>query len=230
MPAPRHGPRSWLRGRVLSHGVSPLRAALLLSACTALAASAAPRAGGRLPDRDAAVIVAQGMQVAIDRATFFEDGGLLAMGLRNGSYEVARARLRIVVFDERLRLKGSVGYCAGLLQPGTRQPLLIPLEVKGASVRDTYAVYVEEVLTPRRSLTLQQGLPEALGEARSAVNLRGWRLTTVETPRSGDIPACPCECADAERLSRDGCGSLGPAAFTCTPMLPGCSQGFTCKR
>jgi hypothetical protein len=210
--------------------VSRLRAVLLLSACAVAAATDAPRARGRLPDRDATVIVAQGMNVAVDRATFFEDGGLIAMRLRNSSYEVARARLRIVVFDERLRLKGSVSYCTGLIQPGTRQPLLIPLEVKGAGVRDNFGVYVEEVLTPRRSYTLHQGLTEALNEAQSAVNLRGWRLTTVEAARAGEIPECPCECADAEQLARDGCAATGPEAFTCTPMLPGCSQGFTCKR
>lgn len=216
--------------RVLRRGAATLRAALLASACALLATSAAPGAAGGIPDREATVILAQGMQVEVHRATFFEDGGLMAIGLRNGSYEVARARIRVVVFDDRLRLKGSVSYCAGLLQPGTRQALLIPLEVKGASVRDTYAVFVDEVLTPRRRYTLQQALPETLIQAQSAANMRGWRLTTVETPRSGEIPECPCECAEAERLSREGCGEAGPEAFTCTPMQPGCSVGFTCKR
>jgi len=61
------------------------------------------------------------------------------------------------------------------------------------------------------------------------VDLRGARLSTVDAPRSGDIPECPCECGAAEAQSREGCGDTGPAAFTCTPMLPGCSQGFTCK-
>jgi hypothetical protein len=215
---------------VLRRGAPALRAALLAGASALLATNTAPRAAGRIPDRDATVILAQGMQVEVDRATFFEDGGLIGMRLRNGSYEVARARLRVVVFDDHLRLKGSVGYCAGLLQPGTRQALLIPLEVKGASVRDTYAVFVDEVITPRRTYTLQQTLPETLVQARSAANLRGWRLTTVEAPRSGEIPECPCECVEAERLAREGCGEAGPEAFTCTPMLPGCSFGFTCKR
>jgi hypothetical protein len=107
--------------------------------------------------------------------------------------------------------------------------VLIPLEVKGASVRDRFAVYVEEVLTPRRRYALRQSLPQAMAQARGAVDLLRWELTTIEEPRSGAIPDCPCECVDAERFGRDGCGDAQLQAFTCTPMLPGCSSGFTCK-
>jgi hypothetical protein len=202
-----------------------------LGAAIALAAvvPTRPASARRLPDRDAVTILVQGMPVSVDHATFFEDGSVIALRLRNATYEVTRPRIRIVVFDERLRVKGSVAYCAGLLQPGTRQPVLIPLEVKATTAHDQFVVLVEEVLTPRRTYALREPLPIVLRQAQSAVDLRGSRLTTVETSRAGDIPECPCECADAERQSREGCGDAGPSAFTCTPMLPGCSQGFTCK-
>jgi len=184
---------------------------------------------GGLPDRDAVTILVQGMPVEVDHATFFDDGSVIALRVRNSTYEVTRPRIRIVVFDERLRVRGSVAYCAGVVQPGTRQPVLIPLEVKGTTTHDQFVVLVEEVLTPRRTYTLREALPIVLRQAQSAVDLRGSRLTTVETPRTGDIPECPCACAAAEAQAGDGCGETGPSAFTCTPMSPGCSQGFTCK-
>jgi hypothetical protein len=198
--------------------------------CAAVLAGAHALDAGRLPDRDATLVMPQGMLVVVDRATFFQDGGLIELRLRNSTYEVARGRVRVAVFDDRLRLKGSVSYCTGVVQPGTRQPVLIPLEVKDAGVRDSFVVYVEEVVTKRRRYTLRQTLAQALGQARAAVDLRGWELTTVEEPRSGDIPDCTCECDAAERMAREGCGDQGAAAFTCTPMVAGCSSGLSCKK
>jgi hypothetical protein len=198
-------------------------------AAFAVAALAPPASARRLPDRDAVTILVQGMPVEVDHATFFDDGAVIALRLRNSTYEAARPRVRIVVFDASLRIRGSVAYCAGVVQPGTRQPVLIPLEVKGTTTHDQFVVLVEEVLTPRRTYALREALPIVLRQAQSAMDLRGSRLTTVETPRTGDIPECPCACPDAEAQSREGCGETGPSAFTCTPMAPGCSAGFTCK-
>ena len=135
----------------------------------------------------------------------------------------------MVVFDERGGLRGTVAYCAGLVQPGTRQPLVIPLEIKGASTRDRFVVFVEEVLTPRRAYTLREPLEAALGEARKSIDARGWDLTLREAPRSGDIPDCPCDCAAAEQLAVGACGAGALQAYTCTPMAPGCSEGASCK-
>jgi hypothetical protein len=193
---------------------------------TALLAVAAPAAA--MPDREASVMDASGMLVSVERATFFDDGGLITLRLRNGGYEVARPRVRIVVVDEHGRLKGSVAYCAGLVQPGTRQPVVIPLEIKGASTHDRFMVFVEEVLTPRRTYRLRESLDVALGQARNAADMRRWDLSLSEASRSGEIPECPCECAEAQRLAESVC-SNDLAAFTCTPMAPGCSQGATCR-
>jgi hypothetical protein len=197
--------------------------------CAAVLAAHALEAR-RLPNRDATLVMPQGMLVVVDRATFFQDGGLIELRLRNSTYEIALARVRVVVFGEDLRLKGSVSYCTGVVQPGTRQPTLIPLEVKDAGVRDSFVVYVEEVLTKRRRYAVRETLGEALAQARNVLDLRGWDLTTVEEARSGDIPDCSCECEAAERIAREGCGAQGTAAFTCTPMPPGCSYGLSCKR
>jgi len=182
-----------------------------------------------LPDREANVIVASGMLASVERAIFFDDGRLITLQLRNSGYEVARPRVRVVVFDEHGQLKGTVVYCAGLVQPGTRQPVVIPLEVNGASTHDRFIVFVEEVLTERRTYRLRESLDATLAQARNAADMRGWDLSLIETPRSGEIPECPCECAEAERLAVSACRE-NLTAFTCTPMAPGCSQGATCGR
>ena len=181
-----------------------------------------------LPDREANIILASGMRVSVERAIFFDDGGLITLQLRNSGYEIARPRVRIVVLDDHGQLKGTVVYCAGIVQPGTRQPVVIPLEVRGASTHDRYIVFVEEVLTPRRAYRLRESLDAALAQARNAADLRGWDLSLTETPRTGEIPECPCECGEAERLAQSACGN-DLTAFTCTPMAPGCSQGATCR-
>jgi hypothetical protein len=200
---------------------------ILLALAAALLATATSAAG--LPDREANVILASGMLVTVERAIFFDDGGLITLQLRNGGYEVARPRIRVVVFDERGQLKGTVVYCAGIVQPGTRQPVVIPLEVKGASTHDRFVAFVEEVLTPRKSYRLRESLGATLSQAQNAADLHGWDLTLTETPRSGEIPACPCECGESQRVAESACQD-GLTAFTCTPMAPGCSQGATCGR
>jgi hypothetical protein len=223
--------REWPGSRPSSLNVrQTVRRVAVSALCAATVACAVTLQARRLPDRDASLLMPQGMLVTVERATFFQDGGLVELQVRNSTYEVTRARIRVVVFDDRQRLRGSVSYCTGVVQPGTRQPILIPLEVRGADVRDSYVVYVEEVLTARRRYSLRETLPQALAQARNALQLRGWELTTVEEPRTGDIPECPCECEPAERVAREACGEAGLVAFTCTPMQPGCSAGVTCKR
>ena len=85
------------------------------------------------------------------------------------------------------------------------------------------------MLTPRRAYTLREPLDATLGQARKAIDSRGWDLTLREAPRSGDIPECACDCASAEQIAAGVCAARGLQAFTCTPMLPGCSQGASCK-
>lgn len=216
-----------LASRVLRSALSVLRSGAPVLAV--LCAVSVPAAARRLPDRDAAVILPEGMPVTVEHALFFDDGGLFSVRLRNGGFDAARVRVRIVVFDDRLRLRGSASYCAGQMQPGTRQAFLFPLEVKGATTRDQFAVLIDEVVTARRAFTLREPLAAVLRQARNAVDLRGSLLTTIETPRAGEISECPCACEPAEALAREGCADARPSAFTCTPMSPGCSQAFTCK-
>jgi hypothetical protein len=88
-------------------------ARLAVSTCLALLLLAPAGSARRLPDRDALIVLPQGMPVTVERSTFFEDGGLMSVRLRNGGFDAARARIRIVVFADRRRLVGSASYCAG---------------------------------------------------------------------------------------------------------------------
>jgi hypothetical protein len=197
-----------------------------------VAVRALPSAESRVvPERDATVIMASGMPVRIDGAIFFEDGALLAVQLRNGAVDVARSTLRVAVFSEQARLKGSIGYCAGdPMQPGIRQTITFPVELKHVSARDRFVVVLEEVLTPRRAYSLREPLAGVLAQARRSAEMSSADLTTEERTRSGVIPPCACDCHAAEQTGRDVCGEPGLAAFTCTPMIGGaCSASHTCK-
>jgi hypothetical protein len=220
--------------------VKPLQrlsaAALLLAALPAARTLA-------LPDREAIAVLPQGMPVHVEDARFFEDSTLLAMTLRNGGLEPARVSLRVVVFDDRRMLKGGEGLCVGdLLQPGTRQPLNVSLEIKNVTVHDRYVVLVEEVRTARRVYRVREPLDEIVREARKAVGFQSARLSSderpVERPGSGrslrppdpsDVAVCTCDCTEAYAIGTDACGSQPLAGFTCSPAFGSCSMGFSCK-
>jgi hypothetical protein len=202
-----------------------------------------PAVGLAVPERDAVVILTQGMPVRVDGATFFEDSTFMAVTIRNGGLEPARVTLRVVVLDDRLRLKGSAAYCIGeLLQPGTRVPINFSLEVKTVTTRDRYVVVMEEVRTARRVYRVHEPLAGIIGEATKAAGLEAGRLSSDETPvsRPGserslrppdplDVPGCACECNQAYAIGEEGCADQGLAAFTCSPSFGSCSQGFSCK-
>jgi hypothetical protein len=195
-----------------------------------------------LPEREAAVVPAQGMPVRIEDATFFEDSTLMAVTIRNGGLEPARVTLRVVVFGEDVRLKGSAAYCVGeLLQPGTRLPLTFPLEVKAVTTRDRYVVIIDEVRTARRVYRTHEPLGGIIREAKKAAGFETARLSTeereVERPGSErslrppdplDIPPCTCECSQAYAIAEGGCGAGELAGFTCSPSTGSCSMGFSC--
>jgi hypothetical protein len=155
----------------------------------------------------------------------------MALSLRNGALEPARATVRIVVLDERGHLKGSVAYCTGdPMQPGTRQTVTFPLEIRNVRARDRIVIVTEQVLTTRREYGLKESLGAVLTQARRAAEMRSAEVNTIERTRTGDVPPCPCECGPAEETGREACGQAELAAFTCTPMTGGaCSESSTCK-
>jgi hypothetical protein len=209
-----------------------------------MAACLVPVPAAAVPEREAVVVLSQGMPVRIEDATFFQDSTLMAVTIRNSGLEPARVSLRVVVFDERVRLKGSVGYCVGeLIQPGTRLPLTFPLEVKAVTTRDRYVVLIDEVRSARRVYRTHEPLAEMIAQAKKAAGFESAHLSTEERdverrpgsehslrpPDPIDIPGCPCECRQAYGIAEGGCGAQELAGFTCSPSAGSCSMGFSCK-
>ena len=191
----------------------------------------------RIPQSDAVIVFPQGMPIRLEAGEFFGDGSVMTVTIRNSSFEPMRVALRVVVFDDRRRLRGSVGYCIGsILQPGTRQPLQFPLEVKGAVPQDRFVAVLETVQSARKRWSVRGGLPAIVEQARHAADLRPAQLTSDEQvvtdrPRDPmDIPPCPCVCQTAAAIGDEGCRPAPLAAFTCSPTYPeSCSMGFTCR-
>jgi len=232
-PRPRHGIRGigpilarWLTGAAfvltVSIGLSPLQSVAIEA---------------RVPQSDAVIIFPQGMPLRLEDGEFYGDGSVMTVIVRNGAFEPMRLSIRIVVFDDRRRLRGSVGYCVGpILQPGTRQPLQFPLEVKGAVPQDRFVAVLETVRSARKVWSVRGGLPAIIEQARHAADLRPAELVSEEqlvTDRpidKMDIPPCACGCQTASALGDEGCHPAPLAAFTCSPTYPeNCSMGFTCK-
>lgn len=211
--------------------------AFLLSAGAGLWPRLSAVIEARIPQSDAVIVFPQGMPIRLEAGEFFGDGSVMTVTIRNSSFEPMRVSLRVVVFDDRRRLRGSVGYCIGsILQPGTRQPLQFPLEVKGAVPQDRFVVVLESVSSARKRWSVHGGLPAIVEQARHAADLRPAQLTSDEQvvtdrPRDPmDIPPCTCVCQTASTLGDEGCHPALLAAFTCSPTYPeSCSMGFTCK-
>jgi len=208
---------------------------LTVSACLSPLQSVVTEA--RVPQADAVVILPQGMPLRLEDAEFYGDGSVMTVIVRNGAFEPMRVSIRIVVFDDRRRLRGSVGYCVGpILQPGTRQPLQFPLEVKGAVPQDRFVAVLETVRSARKVWSVRGGLPAIVEQARHAADLRPAELASDERAVTDrpldkmDIPPCACVCQTASALGDEGCHPAPLAAFTCSPTYPeNCSMGFTCK-
>lgn len=204
---------------------------VLVPAGTRGAGAAAGPPAAPVTERDVEILVPRGMPLDIDDGLFFQDGAVLTFTLRNGRWDVARARVRVFVFDEADRLKGSASFCMPTyMQPGTRQRVNFSVEVAGVTARDRYVLVLETVDTARASWRVREGMAEQIEMARRVAKFSAGILESDQVAGSGTIPDCGCACEAADALGREGCGQDGLAAFTCTPFYSGgCSLGFTCK-
>jgi len=181
-------------------------------------------------DRPAYEITPDGSPVRLEDATFFDQGPMLSLSVRNREAEAAFVTLQVFAFDADGRLKAASRLCLGDPVGGTtRARFHRPLEFRGVTTRDAVVVLVQSVVTERRTWTLAEPLDEQIARARSRANLRGVRLAMrrVRTTGLPDI-VCPCDCQTIATACREICGaSLG--AFTCTPWFPGCTASCTCQ-
>jgi hypothetical protein len=185
----------------------------------------------RLPERDARVLVPDGMPLDVEDGVFIEGGPHFSFTVRNPSRDAAILRARVIVFGERSNLKGSVVYCpTDVVQPGTRQRVTFVLDVREVSARDRFVLVLEEAAAARSVWRTAGTLAERVRFARRALDGTAPALRVVVEPGSGALPACGCACGAAEAMGIEGCGVAGLAAYTCSPIFPGgCSQGFSCK-
>jgi hypothetical protein len=127
-------------------------------------------------DRPAIVIAAVGSPVWLDpqRALLFDSPGISLM-VRNEHSEPVNYALRIWIFDDRARLRGTVDYCTGeVLDRSTRGRVFVPLDIRGVSLRDHAVVAVVGAASARRSWRLQQTDSDQLAGAEAAAKaLRG---------------------------------------------------------
>jgi len=172
------------------------------------------------------------MPVRLERATFFDDGRVLAWVWRNTTQEALYPRLRVFVFDERGAFVGSMGRCsAEPLQPGTRAQFRVELEVRRAAVRHRFVAMVEEVRSTQRVWHVDARGRALVDAARRVVDAADPRLAAASTPNTGSDLTCACSCESAEAMGRDACGAAGLAGFTCTPVFfpGGCSLAYSCR-
>jgi hypothetical protein len=177
------------------------------------------------------VLVPDGMPLHVEDGVFIEDGTHFSFTVRNSSRDAAILRARVIVFDDRSTLKGSVVYCpTDVVQPGTRQRVTFVLDVRDVSVRDRFVLVLEEAAAARSVWRTAASLAERVRLARRSLDGAVPSLRVVAEPGSGELPACECACGAAEAMGIEGCGVTGLAAYTCSPIFPGgCSQGFSCK-
>jgi len=193
-------------------------------ACTAILVAA---------DRPAIVINPEGSPIWLDslRSTFF-DSPAVAVMIRNEHSEPVNYALRIWIFDERSRLKGTQDYCTfDGFGSHTRGRILIPLDFRGVTMRDRAVVVVTAVKSGRIAWTLRQDEADQLAAALAASQGSPGHLTIERVETETATWTCPCECAAIEAACNRRCAETGRAASSCARTFDaGCAATCTCKR
>jgi hypothetical protein len=182
-------------------------------------------------DRPALVITPEGSPIWLDpqRAVLF-DTPAIALMVRNEHGDPVNYALRLWIFDERSRLKGTLDYCTrDVLDRHTRGRILIPLEIQGVTIRDRAVVTVMSASSARDAWRLQQSDTEQFGAALSVSKDLRADLSVVRFDAGPGEWSCPCECSAIEALCSRHCAT-GRATSACTLMRDfGCSASCTCK-
>ena len=181
-------------------------------------------------DRSAIVIATAGSPVWLDpqRAILFDSPGISLM-VRNEHSESVNYTLRIWIFDDRSRLRGTLEHCTReVLDRSTRGLVFVPLDIRGVTLRDHAVVAVVGAASARRSWRLRQTESDQLAAALAAAKGLPGHLS-FERNDVGVEWQCPCVCSAIQALCDRQCGRQRGIVTGCTQTRQAaCSSSCTC--
>ena len=180
-------------------------------------------------DRAAIVIAPAGSPLWLDpqRAFLFDSPGVSLM-IRNEHSEAVSYALRIWIFDDAARLRGTVDYCTReVMDRSTRGRVFVPLDIRGVTLRDRAVVAVVAAASPRRSWRLQQTDGDQLVAALSAAKGLQGRLAFEREDAQVDWQ-CPCDCEAIQSLCDRRCATRGIVSGCAVTRTSACSVSCTC--
>jgi hypothetical protein len=144
-------------------------------------------------DRPARVITPEGSPIWLDpQRTLVFDAPSVVVMLRNENSQPANYALRIWVFDESSRLKGTQDFCTHDAMGGhSRGWIAVPIDIAGVTLRDRTVVSVLAASSGQASWNLREDAPTQLEAALAAARGSSARLTFQrEAARPGGW-SCP---------------------------------------
>jgi len=209
----------------------PTRRLIVLATASGLLLLAGGLAFG-MADRSAIVITPAGSPVWLDpqRSLFFDTPSVWVMW-RNEHTEAINYAVRIWVFDERSRLKGTLDHCTyDRLESHTRGRTLIPLDIPGVTLRHRVVVTISSAASGRFVWRLRETESEQLDAALAAFRGSPRPLSLERTGSSPIAWTCPCDCTVIEPACNAKCASTGRGASACARTFDGgCSASCACK-
>lgn len=197
--------------------------------CTLVWTVAFSTGDSRSADRAAIVIAPDGSPLWLDpqRAFLFDSPGVSVV-IRNEHSEPVSYALRIWLFDDETRLKGTVDYCTReVMDRATRGRVFVPLDIRGVTLRDRAVVAVVAAASARRSWRLQQTDGDQLAAALSAAKGLQGRLAFEREDVSADWQ-CPCDCTAIQELCNRRCGTRGVVSGCAATRTSACSASCAC--
>ena len=130
-------------------------------------------------DRPARVITPEGSPIWLDpQRTLVFDAPSVVVMLRNENSQPANYALRIWVFDESSRLKGTQDFCTYDAMGGhSRGWIAVPIDIAGVTLRDRTVVSVSAASSGQASWSLREDESTQLEAALAAARGSSARLT-----------------------------------------------------